>query len=210
MLKVGLTGNLCSGYEDVAAQFQKLGVPVFDADVVSKFMIHYDEIISKDIRIRFGQKSFEHGFLNDRVFDTTQKLDLLLDTVNKKLMQSWERFRIKHSREPYVIFKYALLFERGIDSSMNYTICSFRPKDDRVLLLKDLSGIPFVEAYSLIENGPDDYQKNKLSTYVIHNYDDAFVGLEKQAQEIDRKLKSKVEPQRFDSDVNSLLKNVFT
>lgn len=191
MYKVGLTGNLCSGYEDVAIQFQKLGVPVFDADVVSKFMIHYDELISKEIRIRFGEAAFQNGFLNERSFNSTSKLELLLDTINMKLMQSWERFRLKHINSEYVIFKYALLFERSIDTSMDYNICSFIPKDERVLRLKETERLPFIEAYSLIENGPDDFQKNKLATYVVHNYTEAQ-NLESQITWIHKKISSKL------------------
>jgi dephospho-CoA kinase len=191
MYKVGLTGNLYSGYEDVAIQFQKLGVPVFDADIVSKFMIHYDEFISREIRIQFGESAFQHGFLNERAFNSTSKLELLLDTINKKLIQSWERFRLKHIDSEYVIFKYALLFERSIDTSMDYTICSFTPKDERVLRLKESEGLPFIEAYSLIENGPDDIQKNKLATYIVHNYSEAQ-SLETQVAWIHKKISSKL------------------
>lgn len=210
MLKVGLSGNLCSGYEDVADQFKKLGVPVFDADAVIKFMIHYDELISKDIRVQFGNAAFQNGFLNERLFNSTQKLDLLLDTVNKKLMQSWEKFRLKHKSAPYVIFKYALLYERSIDKSMNFNINTFTPKDERVLRFKEIYGLPFVECYSVIENGPDDIQKNKLATYIIHNYDDANVSLKNQVAQIDRKLKERVKPNEFESDsnVNSIIKNI--
>jgi dephospho-CoA kinase len=191
MYKVGLTGNLCSGYEDVAIQFQKLGVPVFDADIVSKFMIHYDEFISREIRIQFGESAFQHGFLNEKAFNSTTKLELLLDTINKKLMQSWERFRLKHIDSEYVIFKYALLFERSIDNSMDYTICSFMPKDERILRLKESEGLPFIEAYSLIDNGPDDIQKNKLATYIIHNYSEAQ-SLETQVSWVHKKISSKL------------------
>jgi len=209
MLKVGLSGNLCSGYEDVAKEFKKLGTPVFDADVVLKFMIHYDEMVSKDIRVQFGDGAFQNGFLNERVFSSTKKLDLLLDTVNKKLIQSWEKFRLRHKSAPYVIFKYALLYERSLDQSMNFTINTFTPKDERVLRFKEQHGLPFVECYSIIENGPDDIQKNKLATYIVHNYDEARINLKNQISEIDRKLKQKVEPQGFDSDINSIVKNVF-
>ena len=208
MLKVGLTGNLCSGYEEVAIQFQKLGVPVFDADVVLKFMIHYDEMVSKDIRVTFGEKSFENGFLNERIFNSTQKLELLLNTVHKKLMKSWENFRLKHKTEPYVIFKYALLFERNIDSSMNFTINTFRPKNDRIEVYLKKNLVPFIEAYSIIENGPDDIQKNKLATYIIHNYSDASVGIEAQVKSLDHKLRGRVSTHVDSLETNSILRNV--
>jgi dephospho-CoA kinase len=191
MYKVGLTGNLYSGYEDVAIQFKKLGVPVFDADIVSKFMIHYDELVSREIRIRFGESAFQHGFLNEKTFNTTPKLELLLDTINKKLIQSWERFRLKYIDSDYVIFKYALLFERSVDTSMDYTICSFKPKEERILSLKESEGLPFIEAYSLIENGPDDIEKNKLATYIVHNYPEAQ-SLETQVAWIHKKISSKL------------------
>lgn len=210
MFKVGLSGNLCSGYEDVATQFKKLGVPVFDADAVLKFMIHYDEVISKEIRIKFGETSFQNGFLNERAFNSVQKLNLLLDMLNMRLMQSYEKFRIKHKTAPYTIFKFALLFEREFDLSMNFNINTFTPKDDRVLRLKESEGLPFVEAYSLVENGPDDILKNKLATYIIHNYEESKVGIDVQVSRIDKMLKEKAEPS-YESglSVDSINRNVF-
>jgi dephospho-CoA kinase len=193
MFKVGLTGNLYSGYEDVAIQFKKIGVPVFDADVVSKFMIHYDDLISREIRIQIGESAFHKGLLNQNTFNSSEKLKLILDIINKKLIQSWERFRLKHKDSEYVIFKYSLLFERSMDSSMNYTVCTFTPKDERILRLKESEGIPFIDAYSLINKGPDDLHKNKLSTYIVHNYSESQP-IDKQVLWIDKKLKEKAKP----------------
>jgi dephospho-CoA kinase len=156
-------------------------------------MIHYDDLISREIRIQIGESAFHKGLLNQNTFNSSEKLKLILDIINKKLIQSWERFRLKHKDSEYVIFKYSLLFERSMDSSMNYTVCTFTPKDERILRLKESEGIPFIDAYSLINKGPDDLHKNKLSTYIVHNYSESQP-IDKQVLWIDKKLKEKAKP----------------
>lgn len=208
MLKVGLSGNLCSGYDEVAEQFKKIGVPIFDADVVLKFMIHYDEVISKDIRIKFGEGAFKNGFLNEKAFNSIEKINLLLDLVNVQIIKLYEKFRVKHKLAPYTIFKSALLFEKEFDSSMNFTITTFAPADERVLRLRELEGLPFYEAYSLIQNGPDDFIKNNLSTYVIHNYEESAMTLKSQIDRIDKQLREKAgvkTESNFDEDDTLLM-----
>jgi dephospho-CoA kinase len=42
MFKVGLTGNRYSGKDTVASLFNKISIPVFDADVIVKFLINHN------------------------------------------------------------------------------------------------------------------------------------------------------------------------
>jgi len=39
MIKVGLSGNRYSGKTAVSKMFKQIGIPVFDADIVLKFII---------------------------------------------------------------------------------------------------------------------------------------------------------------------------
>ena len=42
MLKVGLSGNRYAGKDAVSRLFEQIRVPVFDADIVLKFILNYN------------------------------------------------------------------------------------------------------------------------------------------------------------------------
>ena len=65
MINIGLTGNICSGYEQVAEIFKVFHAPVFDADIVLKFLLNYRQDIIRPIKIKFGsiyEKGVRNGF----------------------------------------------------------------------------------------------------------------------------------------------------
>ena len=44
MIKVGLSGNRYSGKNRVVAMFKQIGIPVFEADVILKFILQHNFI----------------------------------------------------------------------------------------------------------------------------------------------------------------------
>lgn len=55
MLRVGLTGGIASGKTTVAKQFAKLGVPVIDADVITREIMQPATKIGAKILEHFGE-----------------------------------------------------------------------------------------------------------------------------------------------------------
>lgn len=53
MLRVGLTGGIASGKSTVARQFEALGVPIIDADVVSRELMAADSPLLQRVLTRF-------------------------------------------------------------------------------------------------------------------------------------------------------------
>jgi len=54
MLRVGLTGGIASGKSTVARQFQALGVPIIDADLVSRELLAEGSALLQQVYARFG------------------------------------------------------------------------------------------------------------------------------------------------------------
>jgi dephospho-CoA kinase len=73
MIKVGLTGNRFSGKDTVCKLFEQIGVPVFNADVVLKFILNYNYEINYKIRNIFGD-----------VFSLKGDYLILVNFLNKK------------------------------------------------------------------------------------------------------------------------------
>ena len=53
MIKVGLTGNFHSGQNQVSEILEKLDVPVFDADLILKYLINYSKPHNQKIHQEF-------------------------------------------------------------------------------------------------------------------------------------------------------------
>lgn len=86
MLKIGITGGIGSGKSVVTNLFRKLGVPVFDSDLVARSLIDSDPVIKAQIIEAFGRDAYlpENQGLNRKkigglVFNNQQ----LLETLNK-------------------------------------------------------------------------------------------------------------------------------
>lgn len=170
MLKVGLTGNFHSGQNEVAKIFDNLSVPVFDADLVLKYLINYSNSHMTKIKAEFGENSYKIGLLNLQKFNSNTTWNKLIDLVEIDIITAFEKFRLKHKYSTYVVFKYSYLFERKIDSSMDYNINCYRPSYSRK---NDISLLTYMDSYSistLIENELDETYKNKKSDFIVNNY----------------------------------------
>lgn len=191
MIKVGITGNYYSGYEEISDIFKnKVGVPVFDADVVLKFIINYREDVIKKIKIKFGSSVYNFGLLKSDVFNTTEKFDCVLDLAQMELLQAYEKWRLVNKDFYYTIFKSAILFERNFDTSMDYTISVFKPKNDRVYEFAKKTHTIVSESYNLINKEMDELEKNKNSTHIIHNYE-AAAPISRQVQNVHDSINKK-------------------
>jgi dephospho-CoA kinase len=65
MLKVGLSGNRYAGKDAVSRLFEQIKIPVFDADIVLKFILNYNFEINYKIRGAFGDAFSAPGDLLD-------------------------------------------------------------------------------------------------------------------------------------------------
>jgi dephospho-CoA kinase len=171
MIKVGITGNFYSGYNEVGEIFEEKGIPVFDADVVLKFMINYSPKHIEKIKEKFGDDIYKLCLLDMKRFSTTKKFDDLLDILQLDLIKSYEKWRIRNYNHFYTIFKSSILFERNLDTSMNFNISVFRPKSERRYDLKTHTGMPLTTIDEILNGEMDELAKNGKSDFVIHNYD---------------------------------------
>ena len=194
MLKVGLTGNFYSGYDQVSELFANKNIPVFDADLVIKYMINYSDYHIGKIKKYFGDTIYFANLINLKILKKKKKVNELLDIIQVDLIKSYERWRVKNKTAPYTIFKCSILFERGLDKSMNLNISVYKPKQFRRKYIKEnpTIGMTTLKLETIIENEMDELEKNKKSNYVIHNYEDRLNhSIETHIYQISRSLLSK-------------------
>lgn len=178
MIKVGLSGNRYSGKNRVVAMFKQIGIPVFEADVILKFILQHNYELQAEISDKVGRVYFKDGLLNEEKVKSDGKFSKILEIVKPDLMSAWRRFIIKNKGSIYCIFHSSILFESNLYKEMDQNISVFAPFADRVERCKFLTKKSVSSIYSLVKTEMDELDKNKLSKYVIHNYniDNSFYG----------------------------------
>lgn len=169
MIKVGLTGNKYSNIEIVESFLKKRNIPVFDADLAIRYLLHYNDTSYIKLKSKIPFDHFDNGFLNKNKFQSERKMDELLSLIEIDLLKLWENFCINNYNNRIIVFKSSLLFERELDSKMDFNINCFYPKEDRIR--KNNNNVYQIRTELSDEMG--DLLKNKKSSYVIHTYQDA-------------------------------------
>ncbi len=184
MLEVGLTGCRFSGKTSVSKLFRKIGVPVFDADIILKFILNFKPKVELAIMSNVGSFVYKNGFLDPTCFLTDGLFDRTIDVIEFELFQAWERFKDKHKDHSYVIFESSILFERKWEEKFDKVISVYAPKDERIYRAMTL-GNKIDKVRSNVNKEISDNDKNVNSDYIIHNYDHFDYDILKQANLID-------------------------
>jgi dephospho-CoA kinase len=172
MLEIALTGCRYSGKTGVAKIFKQLQVPVFDSDVILKFLINFKPEVQSAIYQNIGSYLFSNGKLDKSCFVTTSLFDRTIDIVEFELFKSYENFKQKHADTPYVIFESSILFERSWQTKFTKVISVFTPKEERVRRARELTGKRIDHLWTLADTETSDLLKNNKSNWIIHNYFD--------------------------------------
>lgn len=117
-LRIGLTGGIASGKSTVARRFVELGVPVIDADEISRALVAPGQAALTDIIRRFGSTILTaNGDLDRRalralVFDDAGARRDLEAILHPRINAEMRRLA-DAARGPYVILAIPLLVEAG-------------------------------------------------------------------------------------------------
>jgi dephospho-CoA kinase len=172
MIKVGLTGTRFSGKDNAVSYFKKIGIPIFDADTVIKFILNYNWEIVEDIKIKIGNDIFDsNGRLDYNKLVSLGKFSDVISLLEDDLFFAYDRFTEKNSKLVYSIFNCSILFEENWNKKMDYTISVYAPFVERVERAKKyLNSKNITKITSVFSKETSELDKNKLSDYVIHSY----------------------------------------
>lgn len=193
MVKIGLTGNRYSGKDATARLFEQIKIPVFNADVILKFILNFDINVNKDILDNYGEYIFTgpDSMIDPKKIRSKKDFDKLVNFAEFELKRAYERFILENRQSVYTIFHSSILFERGWDKDMDFNINVFAPKDIRSARCAKVTGQSAYVISELFKGEMDDLVKNKMSDYMIHNYPSATIAFGDscdQVNRIDRKI----------------------
>jgi len=114
---LGLTGSIGMGKSTVADMFERLGVPVFDADSEVRRLQGPGGALVAAIERAFpgttGPEGVDRARLGASVFGDPAALARLEAIVHPAVRAAREAFLREHAAAPLVVFDIPLLFEKG-------------------------------------------------------------------------------------------------
>jgi dephospho-CoA kinase len=176
MIKVGLTGGIGSGKTTVSLIFEKLGIPVFNADNEAKKVIHSDENVKQEIIKLFGKEIYlETGELDRSkmasvVFSNKKALEQLNAIVHPAVKNSFDNW-VKLQQTHYIVKEAAILFESGSYKEMDQIITVTAPVELRVTRVVSRDKINQEQINQRIANQIADEERISKSNFIVVNDD---------------------------------------
>ena len=172
-IKIGVTGGIGSGKTFVGKVFNKLGVPVFNSDVVSKKCMKEDESLKQKIQHLFGNNIYKNGLLQtkilaDIVFHDNQKLKDLNALVHPLVQKKFQDWCVNHT-EKIVIKEAAILFESNSHLALDKVICVSADEEIRIRRVMKRDSISEEKVVARMSVQILQNEKEKLSDFVIVN-----------------------------------------
>ena len=192
-IKVGITGGIGSGKSTVCKIFKLIGIPVFEADKVAKYLINSDEKISNELIQLFGNNIYDSNkklnkkMLADLIFNDESLLEKVNNLVHPAVRNEFILWHQKQNSK-YTVHEAAILFESGFYKMMDFTILVSAPEVARIerVVKRDKIKPELVE--SRMSKQWNDEDKRKLASIELVN-DNKHL-LIPQILEIDKKLKT--------------------
>ena len=136
MMKVGVTGGIGSGKSTVCRLFAQKGIAVYDSDAAAKRLMQEDGALRRQLAGRFGEGTFRDGqldraYLAGIVFADPQALADLNALVHPVVMRDFDAWAARQEGS-YVILESAILFEAGLEGSVDKTVAGLAPRELRI------------------------------------------------------------------------------
>jgi dephospho-CoA kinase len=168
---LGLTGSIGMGKSAVAAMFQELGVPVFDADAAVHKLQGPGGALLPAIEAEFpgttGPQGVDRAKLGTAVFGNPEALNRLERIVHPAVGAMRTDFLKDNAQTPLIVFDIPLLFEKGGWEQVDAVVVVSAPAEaqrQRVLARPGMTPEKFAQILGL---QVPDAEKRARADYVI-------------------------------------------
>lgn len=155
ILRIGLTGGIASGKSAVADEFASLGIPVIDADVISRELVEPGQPALARIVDLFGAEVLDRSGRLDRrrlrelVFADPAQRRRLEDILHPAVRVELAR-RSQASTGPYQILVIPLLIENGLDYLVDRILVVDTPEATQLERLQARDGVDETHARRML------------------------------------------------------------
>ncbi|HPI23901.1 MAG TPA: dephospho-CoA kinase [Spirochaetota bacterium] len=176
--KIGLTGGIGSGKSTAARRFAALGARVYHADEVSRRALDpgaacYDRVVSAfGPEILRADGSIDRRRLAEIVFSSEERRQTLNAIVHPHvigaLLSQAER-DFADGSGGIAVFEVPLLFESGMDRSMDHTIVVSCDEETRIRRVAERDGLTREDALSRMRAQMPEEEKLLHADFVLEN-----------------------------------------
>lgn len=176
MLKVGLTGSIGSGKSTASLFFKSLGVPIIDADVISREVLEIYPSIKNEIRHKFSKEFFDEDEnlkrreLGKFIFnDKSKRLEyegIILPYIKKEIFSAFNEFQNKSSM---CILDAPTLIESGFYKYVHKVLLVSASQKIRISRVMARDKISEEDVLKRIKSQMDDGEKEKYADYIVYN-----------------------------------------
>jgi len=177
---IGLTGGIATGKSTLAEALRSRGVPVVDADELSRAAVAPGQPALAEIERAFGRGvlapdgSLDRRKLGAIVFDdegARRRLEAILHPAVRRAMIE-ETARLDAAGHDLVFYDTPLLFEVGLDRTLDCVVVVFAPADVQRARLAARDGLTAAEADARIAAQLSIEEKARRADIVVENTGD--------------------------------------
>ena len=167
---IGLTGGIACGKTNLSNALRNMGVPVIDADEISRSLTAPGGDALPLIRKAFGDSVFDGEILDRKklgakVFSDPEALETLNQITHPLIFQKMKAEMNRH--EGPVVLDVPLLFETGLDQWCQEIWCAYLPQKEQVKRLMARDGLSRRAAMQRIHSQMPALQKKRKAHQVI-------------------------------------------
>jgi len=180
MQVIAITGGIGSGKTTVARWIEETGVPVVDADQISKKLTAENGSALPKLREAFGSAIFHaDGTLNRAVLAALvftkdpaprEKLNAILHPMIIGYMQRKLK-TLSRKGAPVAVIEVPLLYEAGMEDMADQVICVSASDETRIRRIMERDGITQAQAMARIRAQQDPKITEQLADYVLTTED---------------------------------------
>jgi dephospho-CoA kinase len=179
MLIIGLTGGIGSGKSTVAHHFETLGIPVIDADVITRDLVAPGQPALQEIIQQFGSEfilpngELDRARLRQRVFDNTEARKNLETILHPRAHTEAQRLiaacQSATPQAPYVILSAPLLIESGWTDLVQRVLVVDSSRENQVQRTRQRDGLSVEQINHIIDSQTDRHTRLAAANDVINN-----------------------------------------
>ncbi|WP_440896079.1 dephospho-CoA kinase [Amphibacillus sp. Q70] len=178
-LVIGLTGSIATGKSTVAKLFKKEGIPIVDADLISRQVVEPDREAYQKIVSAFGRdilatdQSIDRKKLAQLIFNNQEKRDQLNGIVHPIIIDQIikERDRLIAEDHTLIILDIPLLFELNLIKLVEKVIVVYTSPEKQLERLKRRDQLTEEHARQRIEAQMSIEEKKQKADFLIDNND---------------------------------------
>ena len=171
MITLGLTGSIGMGKSTVAAMFEALGVPVFDADAAVHRLQGEGGRLVAAIEAMFpdttGPKGVDRTLLGEAVLSDPRALKQLEALVHPAVGEERIAFLAAHPDAPLVVFDVPLLFETGGESRVDKVAVVSAPAEVQRARVLARPGMTEARFEAILARQMPDAEKRARADFII-------------------------------------------